>query len=124
MFLANPQLRDLFPVQMDESRSRLLGSIITAIQNIDDPDRLDDYLRGLGRDHRKYHATAAHYERFGRAILESLRDLSDGQWCDEYDDAWRVAYGIIAGRWQPCSQAQTEPPQCQSQLYATVRRGR
>jgi len=124
MFLANPQLRDLFPVQMDESRSRLLASIITAIQNIDDPDRLDDYLAGLGRDHRKYHATAEHYDLFGRAILESLRDLAEGQWCDEYDDAWREAYGIIAGKMQAGAEAQIEPVLWHAEVVSHERRGR
>jgi NAD(P)H-flavin reductase/hemoglobin-like flavoprotein len=124
MFLADPQLRDLFPVQMDESRSRLLASIITAIQNIDDPDRLDDYLGGLGRDHRKYHATAAHYDLFGRAILESLRDVADGQWCDEYDDAWREAYAVIAGKMQAGAAAQTEPPLWHAEVVSHERRGR
>jgi NAD(P)H-flavin reductase/hemoglobin-like flavoprotein len=124
IFLANPQLRDLFPVQMDESRSRLLSSIITAIQNLDDPDRLDDYLRGLGRDHRKYHATAAHYALFGRCLLESLRDLSDGQWCDEYDEAWREAYAIIAGRMQAGAAAQTEPATWHAEVVSHERRDR
>ena len=32
MFLSNPQLRDLFPVQMDVQRARLLGAIVTAVQ--------------------------------------------------------------------------------------------
>jgi NAD(P)H-flavin reductase/hemoglobin-like flavoprotein len=124
MFLANPQLRDLFPIQMDESRSRLLASIITAIQNIDDPDRLDDYLHGLGRDHRKYHATPAHYELFGHAILESLRDVAEDQWCDEYDDAWREAYAIIAGKMQAGAEAQTEPAVWHAEVVSHERRGR
>jgi len=41
---------------------------------------------------------AEHYDLFGRAIRQSLRDLAEGQWCDEYDDAWREAYGILAGQ--------------------------
>src|ERR1700752_1325142 len=39
MFLSNPQLRDLFPVQMDVQRARLLGAIVTAVQSVDDPER-------------------------------------------------------------------------------------
>ncbi len=41
IFLSNPHLRDLFPVQMDAQRSRLLGAIVTAVQTLDDPERLD-----------------------------------------------------------------------------------
>ena len=49
MFLSNPQLRDLFPVQMDVQRARLLGAIVTAVQNLEDPERFEEYLRSLGQ---------------------------------------------------------------------------
>src|SRR5690348_16864156 len=65
MFLSNPQLRELFPVQMDVQRARLLGAIVTAVQSVDDPERFDDYLRSLGRDHRKFHVTAEQYDVVG-----------------------------------------------------------
>jgi hemoglobin-like flavoprotein len=35
LFLSDPQLRDLFPVQMDVQRGRLLGAIVSAVQNFD-----------------------------------------------------------------------------------------
>ena len=46
MFLSYPDLRDLFPVQMDLQRSRLLHAIVTAVQTLGDPEKFDDYLRG------------------------------------------------------------------------------
>jgi hemoglobin-like flavoprotein len=51
MFLSNPQLRDMFPIQMDIQRDRLLGAIINAVQHFAEPELIDEYLRGLGRDH-------------------------------------------------------------------------
>ena len=65
IFLSNPQLRDLFPVHMDVQRARLLGAIVTAVQTVDDPDRFDEYLRSLGRDHRKFHVAPEHYDVVG-----------------------------------------------------------
>ena len=85
MFLSNPQLRDLFPVQMDVQRARLLGAIVTAVQTLDDPDRFDEYLRvarprppqvprvagALRRGRRRAAGGAAHVRR--RAVEHRVR---------------------------------------------------
>src|SRR3954463_9300216 len=96
MFLNNPQLRDLFPVQMDVQRSRLLGAIVTAVQTVDNPEHFDEYLQSLGRDHRKFHVQPEHYEVVGGALLEALRTYGGDQWTIEFDQAWRDAYARIA----------------------------
>ena len=44
MFLTNPNLRDLFPIQMDVQRSRLLNAIVTAVQTVDDPEAFDELV--------------------------------------------------------------------------------
>jgi NAD(P)H-flavin reductase/hemoglobin-like flavoprotein len=124
VFLADPQLRDFFPVQMDQSRSRLLASIITAIQNVDNPDTLDEYLGGLGRDHRKYRATPEHYQLFGRALLGALRDQSEGQWTDEYDEAWREAYRIISEKMRAGAAADARPALWHAEVVSHERRSR
>jgi NAD(P)H-flavin reductase/hemoglobin-like flavoprotein len=122
MFLADPQLRDLFPVQMDRSRSRLLGAIVTAIQNLDDPERLDDYLAGLGRDHRKYHAGPEHYALMGVTLRQSLRSLAGADWCPAYDDAWAEAYRLIAERMQVGAEADTGPAMWHAEVLTHERR--
>jgi NAD(P)H-flavin reductase/hemoglobin-like flavoprotein len=96
MFLSNPQLRDLFPVQMDVQRSRLLGAIVSAVQTVDDPERFNDYLRSLGRDHRKFHAEPEHYDTVRVALMDALRTFAGEQWSPAYDQAWRDAYDRIA----------------------------
>ena len=65
---------------MDVQRSRLLGAIVTAVQTLDDPDTFDEYLRALGRDHRKFHVQPDHYEVVGGALIESLRTFAGEQW--------------------------------------------
>ena len=96
MFLSYPNLRELFPVQMDLQRSRLLHAIVTAVQTLDDPEKFDDYLRGLGRDHRKFHVEPEHYEVVGGALIEAMRAYAGEQWSIEYDQAWADAYAVIA----------------------------
>ena len=76
IFLSYPALRDLFPVHMDVQRSRLLNAIITAVQTLEDPEKFDEYLRALGRDHRKFHVEPEHYEVVGGACRWRLRHQS------------------------------------------------
>jgi len=124
IFLSNPQVRDLFPVQMDVQRARLLGAIVTAVQTLDDPDRFDEYLRALGRDHRKFHVSAEHYDVVGAALMESLRTFAGESWSIEYDQAWRDAYDVIARKMVSGADADTNPPFWHAEVLSHERRSR
>jgi NAD(P)H-flavin reductase/hemoglobin-like flavoprotein len=110
LFRADPDLRELFPLAMTEQRARLLVAIVSFMQMIDDPDRLDQHLRRLGRDHRRYQVEPEHYGLFGAALLESLREFSGPRWCIEYDQAWRDAYDAMATRMLTGAQSGTPAP--------------
>jgi NAD(P)H-flavin reductase/hemoglobin-like flavoprotein len=123
MFLSDPHLRDLFPVQMNGQRDRLLEAIVTAVQNMDDPERLDDYLRSLGRDHRKYHVRPEHYDVVGSALLDALRTFAEDQWTVEYDQAWRDAYQVIAEKMLAGAEDDPNPPFWHAEVLSHERRG-
>jgi NAD(P)H-flavin reductase/hemoglobin-like flavoprotein len=123
VFLSHPQVRDLFPVHMDVQRARLLGAIVTAIQNLEDPERFEDYLRGLGRDHRKFHVTPEHYDVVGGALIEALRTFGGSEWSVEYDQAWRDAYQVIARKMMAGAETDTNPPFWHAEVVAHERRG-
>ncbi|GAB7041189.1 MULTISPECIES: globin domain-containing protein [Catenuloplanes] len=124
IFLSNPHLRDLFPVQMDAQRSRLLGAIVTAVQTLDDPERLDAYLRDLGRDHRKFEVTPEQYAVVGDALLESLRIFGGERWTPDFDQAWRDAYGLIAQKMIDAAKADDDPAYWIAEVLSHERRGR
>jgi NAD(P)H-flavin reductase/hemoglobin-like flavoprotein len=122
IFLSHPQLRDLFPVHMDVQRARLLGAIVTAVQTLDDPERFDDYLRALGRDHRKFHVHPEHYDVVGGALIEALRAFAGEQWSVEFDQAWRDAYQVIARKMMAGAEADTNPPYWHAEVLTHERR--
>jgi NAD(P)H-flavin reductase/hemoglobin-like flavoprotein len=125
IFLAHPQVRDLFPVQMDVQRARLLGAIVTAVQTLDDPERLDEYLRGLGRDHRKFHTTPEQYDVVRGALMDALRTFAGDQWSPEYDQAWRDAYDAIARKMvQGAEEDSANPPYWHAEVLTHERRSR
>jgi NAD(P)H-flavin reductase/hemoglobin-like flavoprotein len=125
IFLAYPQLRDLFPVHMDVQRARLLGAIVTAVQTVEDPERFEEYLRSLGRDHRKFYVEAEHYGAVGAALIESLRAFAGEHWSVEYDQAWRDAYEAIAKIMiRGAEEDSAQPPYWHAEVLSHERRGR
>jgi NAD(P)H-flavin reductase/hemoglobin-like flavoprotein len=123
IFLNHPGIRDMFPVTMDVQRARLLGAIVTAIQAVDDPERFDDYLRSLGRDHRKFQVVPEQYEVVGAALLESLRTFAGDQWTHEYDQAWRDAYDVIARKMLSGAANDSNPAWWHAEVVGHERRG-
>ncbi|MFD1364821.1 globin domain-containing protein [Actinoplanes sichuanensis] len=124
IFLSYPDLRDLFPVQMDVQRARLLTAIVTAVQTLEDPERFDEYLRALGRDHRKFHVEPEHYEVVGGALIESMRAFAGEEWGVEYDQAWADAYAVIASKMLAGAEADPNPPYWYGEVVAHERRSR
>lgn len=124
MFLSDPTLRPLFPVQLTGQRNRLLEALVTAIHTVDDPEHFDAYLRGLGRDHRKYHVAPEHYDVVGVSLLDALRTFAGDQWTIEYDQAWRDAYAAIAARMLAGAAADPNPPFWHAEVLTHERYGR
>ncbi|GAA2532410.1 globin domain-containing protein [Pilimelia columellifera] len=110
LFLSHPKLRDMFPVHMDVQRSRLLAAVVRAVQTLEDPDQFDAYLRGLGRDHRKFGVVKEHFDAVGAALVGALREFAGENWCWEYEQAWQDAYTVIAGKMQAAAETDTNPP--------------
>jgi NAD(P)H-flavin reductase len=107
---------------MDVQRARLLGAIVTAVQSLDDPERFDDYLRSLGRDHRKFHVQPEHYDVVGGALLEALRVQAGEEWSIEYDQAWRDAYQVITRKMMAGAEEDTNPPYWHAEVLSHERR--
>jgi NAD(P)H-flavin reductase/hemoglobin-like flavoprotein len=96
LFSIAPATRDLFPVNMQVQRSRLLRALVHVVQMVDRPDDLIPFLRQLGRDHRKFGVVASHYEAVGMALLAGVKQYARGAWTDEVERAWAEAYTIMA----------------------------
>ncbi|HET9144271.1 FAD-binding oxidoreductase, partial [Actinophytocola sp.] len=91
-----PEIRELFPLNMQVQRSRFLRALVHIVQMIDRPEELGPFLRQLGRDHRKFGVLAGHYEPFGMALLSAIKKFSGPAWTVEVEHAWAEAYTIVA----------------------------
>jgi NAD(P)H-flavin reductase/hemoglobin-like flavoprotein len=96
LFLGHPELRGMFPVSMSGQRDRLLGALGRIVADVSNHENLVPFLRGLGRDHRKFGALAEHYPAVGASLLATLAHFSGAAWTQDLANDWAEAFGLIA----------------------------
>jgi NAD(P)H-flavin reductase/hemoglobin-like flavoprotein len=109
LFSNAPETRELFPVNMEVQRSRLLRALVHVVQMVDQPDELVPFLEQLGRDHRKFGVLAQHYDAVGGALLSAIGHFAGDAWVPEVEKAWTDAYGVVAGAMRTAAQAERGP---------------
>ncbi|WP_326689280.1 MULTISPECIES: globin domain-containing protein [unclassified Streptomyces] len=96
LFVQNPHLRDMFPAAMDTQRDRLFRALLTSVRLYDDPAVLTEYLKGLGRGHRKYGTHPTHYPAVGECLMAALSQYAPRSWGPRAEAAWVRAYTAIS----------------------------
>jgi hemoglobin-like flavoprotein len=87
LFSRAPQTRDLFPVNMEVQRSRLLRALVDVLQMVDHPDELAPFLEQLTRDHRKFGVLAGHYDAVGAALISTVGEFLGPAWTPQVEKA-------------------------------------
>jgi NAD(P)H-flavin reductase/hemoglobin-like flavoprotein len=96
LFVAHPELRQLFPVSMAAQRDRLFTALGRIVSSVDDTDTLVPYVAQLGRDHRRFDVQPEHYPAVGEALLTTLEHFLGDEWTPEVAADWQAAYGVLA----------------------------
>ena len=96
LFSIAPETREMFPVNMQVQRSRLVRALVHIVQMVDRPDDLLPFLRQLGRDHRKFGVMTPHFEAVGMALISSVKAYCGSAWTEDVERAWAEAYTIMA----------------------------
>ena len=109
LFSKAPATRDLFPVNMEVQRSRLLRALVHVVQMVDRPDELVPFLEQLGRDHRKFGVLAEHYDAVGTALLSAVAEFAGPAFTPEVEQAWTGAYGTVAKAMRTAARAERGP---------------
>ncbi|MBB5154464.1 NAD(P)H-flavin reductase [Saccharopolyspora phatthalungensis] len=109
LFSLSPATRELFAVNMEVQRSRLLRALVHVIQMVDKPDELLPFLHQLGRDHRKFGVVTAHYEAVGTALLAAIKRYAGDAWTDSVERAWAEAYTVMASAMTEAAAADDGP---------------
>jgi NAD(P)H-flavin reductase len=81
---------------MTEQRDRLLGALARIVPGIDRMAELEPYLAGLGREHRRFGGTAAHYPAVGEALLATAAHFAGRAWTAQLEATWATAFAAVS----------------------------
>ncbi|MEO3929481.1 globin domain-containing protein [Micromonosporaceae bacterium B7E4] len=96
LFLAHPDVRQMFPTNMAGQRDRLVTALGHIVSNVDQVDQLVGFLSSLGADHRKFAVRPEHYPAVGEALLATLAHFLGEHWTEDLAKDWTAAYGLVA----------------------------
>jgi len=97
LFEAAPQLRPLFRTSQRLQARKLMDTLATVVDTIDDFATLVPLVEQLGRRHVEFGAEAAHYDTVGQVLIKTLRRFGGPAFDAEAEAVWIKAYGIVSG---------------------------
>ncbi|MGF1459214.1 MAG: globin family protein [Leptolyngbyaceae cyanobacterium] len=96
LFTDYPAAKPLFThTNMGKQKKMLLESLVFVIENLRQPGKLTEALKGLGTRHVQYGALPDHYPLVGNSLLKTFEQYLGSDWTDEVKQAWVDAYGLI-----------------------------
>jgi hemoglobin-like flavoprotein len=95
-FDADPELAPLFTTQPAVQRRRFAAELRMIVGSIRDLEAFRAAAADLGARHHDHGVRAAHYRTMGVALLASLRAARGTAWDAETEEAWALAYNLIA----------------------------
>jgi hemoglobin-like flavoprotein len=90
---------------MNEQGKRLMQMIGIAVSSLKNPTAILEPVRELGRRHKSYHVTDAHYDTVGAALLWTLGQGLGEQFTPDVESAWTAAYVFLANEMKAAANA-------------------
>lgn len=122
-FARNPAVRELFPPDLTRQHSAflhamrwMLGELVA--QRSTEPVA---FMAQLGRDHRKYGVTDAHYTGLCQAFFLTVRDELGARWTADIDAALTETLTLIAGAMSGAAAADRRPAWWDATVLEAVR---
>jgi NAD(P)H-flavin reductase/hemoglobin-like flavoprotein len=112
LFTANPDCRTLFPTSMTAQRERMFAALARLVWSLDNKPGCAEILGQLGREHRRFGVTQAHYRPFFAALRDTAEHFIGPAWTAETAAAWQVTLDYIAATMRAAADqdAETSPP--------------
>jgi hemoglobin-like flavoprotein len=98
LFLDHPELRRMFPKNMDEQYQKLMDMLSSMVVRLDDLQNFKPEIRAMSQRHEGYGVQSKHYAMVGTALLWTLQQGLGNDWNDETAEAWAACYDLIAGQ--------------------------
>ena len=98
LFLDNPELRKLFPQDMEGQYRKLLDMLNTIIERLEKIDELKGDIVAMAKRHEGYGVKPEQYSAVGIALIWTLQKRLGAEWTDEIRSAWVNCYAIYLER--------------------------
>lgn len=96
LFEARPEVRRLFPSDIDLQVRKLIDMLGAIIVALDETQFLHRQFVELGRRHAGYGVSEDDYDDVGAALLKALRESFGDAFTPELEQAWGTVYGDLA----------------------------
>ena len=104
LFTVSPRTRSLFPMSMTTQRERVFATLARLIWSLDDPPLRTEILTRLGRDHRRFGVTEAHYAPFMATLRDTAEHFIGSEWTPETASAWQATLDYVARTMQAAAE--------------------
>lgn len=92
LFELDPSLRLLFQNDLRAQTRKLMGTLGTIVESLDDLNKMRSYLRHLGdRHHKEFRVRPEHYETLRKALLWAFAHALEVQFSPDVRESWSQA---------------------------------
>jgi hemoglobin-like flavoprotein len=96
LFIDNPELRSLFPSNMQDQYEKLINMLNIVIARLDKINDLIADIEAMAVRHKDYGTKPEHYQMVGAALLWTLKRGLGDDWDSETEAAWTKCYTVLA----------------------------
>jgi len=97
LFEKDPSTRLPFAGDIESQRQNLMRMITTAVNGLNDLDRLVSVMKDLGQRHGGHGVQEMLYRSFVSALLRTLEQELGGEFTEDARNAWTEMYVLLAG---------------------------
>ena len=98
LFKASPETKSLFAdLEPENLQNQLWDSLVLVVENLRQPDTLNDVLQGLGARLFTYGALPEHDPLVRDAFFVTFEQFLGSEWTSEFKQAWLDAYVTFSG---------------------------
>jgi nitric oxide dioxygenase len=96
LFEMAPETRVLFRSAMDRQGQKLMSTLMTIVNGLDDFDALVPVVRDLAKRHVAYGVAPEHYSVGGSALLWTLEQELGDEFTPAVRASWEAAYSALS----------------------------
>jgi nitric oxide dioxygenase len=97
LFEIAPEVRPMFRGDLKEQGRKLMATLAFVVAGLSRFDKLKAAVSKLGSRHASYGVQDQHYAAVAEALLWTLRQGLGASFTSEAEEAWTVAYTMLAG---------------------------